>query len=160
VVTCLKNVLGVLLEFCQGKDCTLSHLKCLSGQDSVVWRETSGLRTTGYVFVCMCVRVRVCVCVCMYICICIRLLPTAYNNKSSSSPSQGNLQVTKEKKSVTFLCCLVRIAASVAIWCSERSKHSVHSVQSIPNVALFVASARRGLWPSCSPDLRCCDFYF
>jgi len=59
----LENLLGVLLQLCQEKNCTLSRLKCLSGQDSVISLETSGLRATGYVCVCVCVYV----CVCMYI---------------------------------------------------------------------------------------------
>jgi hypothetical protein len=39
--------------------------------------------------------------------------------------SQDNLPPALTLVQVT---CLVRIAASVATWCSERSEHSVHSV--------------------------------
>jgi hypothetical protein len=59
VLISLENFLGLLLQLCQGKDRTLSRLKCLSGQVSAISRGTSGLRAMGYV----------CVYVCIYVCV-------------------------------------------------------------------------------------------
>jgi hypothetical protein len=75
--------------------------------------------------------------------------------------SQDNLPPALTLVRVT---CLVRIAASVATWCSEGSEQSVHSVHS---VALCVASAlnsvilcnillNKPLTPELNPSAQCC----